>query len=129
MTCAKCQKTLSLIELRCSRGLAGIRSVTTRYGCPNCPVELTVDNRVPPDAALWRFYQGRRRRQKWHLWIEERLFPTRARVSGASACGYCDMIAHPDRIMPPPKTREQVCQMCRCLADKFEIKLPKGARS
>ena len=127
MTCAKCRKRLVLVALCSTRERTSISSVTARYQCPGCPLEHTVDNRVPRDAALWRLYRGSRGIKRWHLWIEELASPTRSPVPADSACAAADLIAHPDRIIEEPLRGERVCQMCRCLAKKFEITLPKGA--
>ncbi len=125
-----CSEPLALVELRCIRVHGGVSSVTALYRCPSpCGAERTIADEVPQHAAAWRLYRGVAGTKRWHLWIKETLPKAWMADSNASACGCADVVAYPDRVLKSPTTRERVCQMCRSLADKFEIKLPKGARS
>jgi hypothetical protein len=120
---------MPLVERRCNRFGPAIQSVTALYRCPNCQAtEVTIADHVPQDAALWHLYRGASGKKRWHLWIAEIFSPARPIVSPISACGCADVVTHPDRITGSPTTRERVCQLCRCLAEKFGITLPKGAR-
>lgn len=120
---------MSLVELRYTRGLAGVRSVTALYRCPTCPAENTVVDQVPQQLAMWRLYRNAAGLKRWHLWIGEMAAPSGwEHVSPASACGSANTVTHAHRFIPAPSTRERVCQLCRCIAVKFGIDLPKGVR-
>ena len=69
------------------------------------------------EVHAWRLVLPQTLGMKWHLWHE---------LEFTSICGHVDKRLH-EVIEPPPHRRFPVCQMCRCYAERNDLKLPKWA--